>query len=135
MLALDGLNRGQNKLRRKSLGFSTDAHCFACGYDTHLMLGGGRKNFKTFAGWPVSCGTCSSVTTANFKASPLACTSCGDQSVKPMASADWWMGDGERIENWGALFLTDGHYRCPCCGKFELRFGTNVGGHDRIRWD
>ena len=23
------------------MGISTDAHCFACGYDTFLMLGGG----------------------------------------------------------------------------------------------
>ena len=33
------------------------------------------------------------------------------------------------------LALTDGHYRCPKCEKFELRFGTNVGGHDKVMWD
>lgn len=39
------------------------------------------------------------------------------------------------IERWGDLTLTNGHYRCPKCDKFELRFGTNVGGHGWIDWD
>jgi hypothetical protein len=49
------------------VGTSTDAHCFACGYDTFLMLGGGMANHTTHAAWPVSCKVCSSITTANFK--------------------------------------------------------------------
>ena len=44
------------------------------------------------------------------------------------------------IESWGwrdpaPLTLTDGHYRCPKCGEFELRFGTNVGCHPKVDWD
>lgn len=46
-----------------------------------------------------------------------------------------WNGDGKVIEKWLDLTLTDGHYRCPKCDKFELRFGTNVGGHDKVMWD
>jgi len=46
-----------------------------------------------------------------------------------------WNGNGKVIENWLDLTLTDGHYRCPKCDKLELRFGTNVGGHDKVMWD
>jgi hypothetical protein len=42
-----------------------------------------------------------------------------------------WQGDGTVIVNWmgSDLTITDGHYRCPRCGEFELRFGTNAGNH------
>jgi hypothetical protein len=33
------------------------------------------------------------------------------------------------------LTLTNGHYRCPKCGDFELRFGTNAGGHSMVMWN
>ena len=46
-----------------------------------------------------------------------------------------WKGDGKAIVNWGKLTLTNGHYRYPKCGEFELRFGTNVGGHGIMMWD
>src|SRR5690606_22301574 len=35
------------------LGTTTDAHCFACGYDTFLTVGGGMTNHATYAAWPV----------------------------------------------------------------------------------
>lgn len=117
------------------MGTSTDAHCFACGYDTFLMLGGGRANHTTYAAWPVSCKVCSAVTTANFKQSPLVCQKCQSSNVTPMTDPQEWKGDGKVIENWGTLTLTDGYYRCPKCGEFELRFGTNVGGHGMRMWD
>jgi hypothetical protein len=41
-----------------------------------------------------------------------------------------WKGDGEVIESSGELGLTSGHYRCPKCEKYELRFSD---GH--IDWD
>jgi hypothetical protein len=59
------------------MGSSTDAHCYSCGYDVFLMLGGGMANHTTFAAWPVTCENCNGVTTANFKLFPLACLKCG----------------------------------------------------------
>lgn len=40
------------------MGISTDAHCFACGYDTFLMLGAGMENHTTYEAWPVTCKDC-----------------------------------------------------------------------------
>ena len=116
------------------MGASTDAHCFACGYDTFLMLGGGMAD-STFAAWPVVCKECSAVTTANFEQAPLICQKCQSSNVTPMTDPHEWKGDGEVIENWGELSLTDGHYRCPKCDQFSLRFGTDAGGHGTIMWD
>ncbi len=124
------------------MGTSTDAHCSACGYDTFLMLGGGMSNHTTYAAWPVSCKTCAAVTTANFKESPLVCRSCKSQDVTSPTDLRWWKGDGNVIESWlmglardDALTLTNGHYRCPKCDEFELRFGTNAAGHPIRMWD
>jgi DNA-directed RNA polymerase subunit RPC12/RpoP len=117
------------------LGTSTDAHCFACGYDTFLMLGGSMANHATYAAWPVSCTVCSAITTANFKQSPLVCQECKSNNVIPVIDPHVWKGDGGIIERWGDLTLTDEHYRCPKCSELELRFGTNVGGHGKMMWD
>lgn len=117
------------------MGTSTDAHCFACGYDTFLILGSGMANHTTYAAWPVVCKGCSAVTTANFKQLPLTCGKCTTENVTLMTDRQEWKGDGKVIVNWGNLTLTDGRYRCPKCDEFELRFGTNVGGHGMIMWD
>lgn len=117
------------------MGTSTDAHCFACGYDTFLMLGGGRQNHRTHAAWPVTCKGCSAVTTANFRALPLACLECGGPDVVPVTDRSQWTGDGVQTQMWGDLRLTDGHYRCPKCGVFELRFGTDAGGYGKVMFD
>lgn len=94
-------------------------------------------NHETYAAWPVSCKTCAAVTTANFKETPLVCESCNSQDIIPPTDLQWWKGDGNVIESWGVrmgrddeLTLTNGHYRCPKCGKFELRFEAGA-----IFWD
>jgi hypothetical protein len=97
-------------------------------------------NHTTYAAWPVSCTVCAAITTANFKQSPLVCKGCESSDVTPLTEPQAWKGDGNVIETWGwldpdPLTLTDGHYRCPKCGEFELRFGTNVGGHRKVDWD
>jgi ribosomal protein S27AE len=117
------------------MGTSTDAHCYNCGYDAFLMLGSGMVNYATYAAWPVTCNQCKGVTTANFKKRPLACGKCKSVNVLPFDSEKLWRGDGEVTERWGELELTDGHYRCPECGEYELRFGTNAGGRGKILWD
>jgi hypothetical protein len=117
------------------LGTSTDAHCFACGYDTFLILGAGMMNFTTNASWPVSCKVCSAITTANFEQTPLACEACNSTNVGQMTDPHEWNGDGDVITSWGDLTLTSGHYRCPKCDKLELRFGTNEAGHQIVLWD
>jgi len=121
------------------MGFSTDAHCFACGYDTALRLGGGMSNHATYAAWPVICQTCSAVTTANYKQASLICEQCELGNVISVTDPRATAGDGEVVEQWGfgrdCLTLTNGHYRCPKCNATELRFGTNVGLHSLISWD
>jgi hypothetical protein len=117
------------------VGSSTDAHCYKCGYDVFLTLGGGMANHTTFAAWPVTCENCNGVTAANFKLFPLACLKCGSTHVLPFDDARLWKGDGKPSEQWGELPLTDGHYRCPNCREYELRFGTNAMGHGHILWD
>ncbi len=64
--------------------FTIDAHCFGCGYDTNLWLGGGMNSFEWLAAWPVACRHCSAVTTANFKALPLVCQTCQSIDVVKM---------------------------------------------------
>jgi len=113
-----------------NMGTSTDAHCYACGYKTFLMLGGGLANHTTYAAWPVSCKVCSAVTTANFKQSPLVCEACGGADVIPLTDPAIRKGGSEVVEGWGDLTLTDGEYKCPRCGEFALRFG-----HGHILWD
>jgi hypothetical protein len=71
---------------------------------------------------------CSAVTTANFERPPLVCEACGSPDVTQVTDPQCWTGDGDVIENWGALTLTNGHYRCPVCGTFELRFANGHGG-------
>ncbi len=117
------------------MGSSIDAHCFTCGYDTFLITGGGMHNHTKYAAWPVICLSCSAVTTGNFKSSPLLCERCKNSNVSPLTTPDQWKGDGKTIANWSDLTLTNGHYRCPKCNQFELRFGTNFGRHSIIMWD
>ena len=92
-------------------------------------------NHTTYAAWPVACRVCSDITTANFKQHPLACEVCQSKDVRPMSDPHEWSGDGEIVERWDALTLTDGHYRCPKCNEFELRFGTDEEGHGKLYWD
>lgn len=92
-------------------------------------------NHTTYAAWPVACRTCSAVTTANFKHLPLTCEACESSNVTQVTDPHEWAGDGDVIESWDDLTLTSGHYRCPSCDQFELRFGTNEGGHSEVRWD
>lgn len=112
------------------MGTSASAQCSACGYSTFLQLGGGRRNFRQYAAWPVHCRKCKEIETANFLQSPLICKTCGSSDVTPVSDPILWMGDGDRHISWQDLVLTTGHYRCPKCDGFSLRFSP--GG---MQWD
>lgn len=99
------------------------------------MLGAGMSDHTWYAAWPVYCKECSAVTTANFKKLPLICEGCQSKNVVPFSDHSLWKGDGQEHEQWTDLTLTDGHYRCPKCNAFELRFGTNAAGHEEIMFD
>ena len=94
------------------MGNSSDAHCFACGYDTGLFLGAGMSNHQTYAAWPVKCNQCKEVTTANHKSEPLTCNECNSLNVTSYSDKSLWLGDGENswTLQWGDLKLTNGHY-------------------------
>lgn len=112
------------------MGTSANVRCSACGYKTSLRLGGGRANHRVYAAWPVNCDDCAETTTANFKQVPLVCRTCSGSNVAPVANDRNWVGDGKTNVNWGDLELTDGHYRCPKCDAFELRFTYGM-----MHWD
>lgn len=94
------------------------------------MIGGGRSNFRTYCAWPVSCLRCEEITIANFRDQSLSCLKCGGADVVQMTDKGFWKGDGRAILTAWELSLTDGHYRCPKCSKFELRFQG-----DGLLWD
>lgn len=118
------------------VGTSTDAHCFACGYDTFLLIGGGMLDHLKNVAWPIYCKSCNAITTGNHKQEPLTCKACNTMDVVPINDPSVWLGDNEgTCEMWGRLKLVDGHYRCPKCAQFRLRFGKNAGGHGKLSWD
>lgn len=104
------------------MGTSANAECASCGYEEQLALGGGMRNFQTYAAWPVWCDACRRVTTANHLAEPIACERCGSDAVKMASDPAVWRGDGKVTITWNDLKLTDGHYRCPRCDAFTLSF-------------
>jgi hypothetical protein len=116
------------------MGSSTDVHCFACGYDQQLLIGGGFRGQASW--WPVSCPHCAAITTANARQAPQVCSACKSPDVLELTDP---RVSGQQIEN--AAFdaedsgLPSGRCRCPKCGEWELRFGTNVGKHFPIMWD
>lgn len=123
---------------------SVDAHCFSCGYDKLLMVGGLMTNFKVYSAEPVSCENCKEMTTANYKATPLTCEVCNSSNVLRIDDPSTWLGDVDGSEGLPLLPLMlgnsdtphlRGHYKCPKCGKFELRFGTNHADHPIISAD
>jgi hypothetical protein len=95
-----------------------------------MLLGGGMLSHHTLEAWPVTCNQCSAATTANFKNRPLRCLECDSVDVLPFDDPTLWKGDGKPNVCWGELKLTDGHYRCPKCGKYELNFSEG-----EILWD
>ncbi len=117
------------------VGTSIDAHCFSCDYETFWVLGAGRADFQTRLDWPVSCSNCRAITTADYKQAPLACKQCNSTEVVKVNDAANTFGDGERVERWENQILTNGHYRCPKCDRFELRFGTYHSGFSSISID
>ncbi len=112
------------------MGTSTIARCTTCDYEASLRLGGGMVDHMTYAAWPVSCRRCPAITTANFKASPLACVKCGTADVTPMNDVSLWQGDGRPVLTWDDLTLSDGHHRCPKGDSFTLRFKPGL-----LLWD
>jgi len=127
---------------------SIDAHCFSCGYDTLLMIGGLMSNHHVYSSGPIRCDGCHAITTANYKALPLRCGVCKSAIVSPMRAPVNWLGDDDPdAGEWAGRLLPalrsrgndhldlPGHYKCPKCCKFELRFGTNYSGHGYMSAD
>lgn len=81
-------------------------------------------NHATFSAWPTMCEDCLSVTTANFKHSPLVCLDCGGEKVTPLFTDD----ELNIIKNWGPP--TGSNYSCPKCKESSLAF--EAGG---MMWD
>lgn len=121
---------------------SVDAHCFSCGYDTLLMIGSLLSSHDVYLAGPVCCGSCKAITTANYKGTELTCEVCKSSNVSPMRDSANWLGDDEHdVGVWVGLLLRTpgprdndhldlpGHFKCPKCCEFELRFGTDYLEH------
>lgn len=119
------------------MGSSTDAHCYNCGYDVYLSIGGGMFSYLEKTDWPIHCFECKTITSTNIRISPLTCTNCKSTNVKEVQDKELYAGDGNysAITCWERQ-LTDGNYKCPKCNKFTLRYGTDyIGRGPPIRWD
>jgi len=88
------------------------------------------SNFHKYCAWPVLCPRCAEITIANFRKKPLSCLECASTDVVKMTDKSTWKGDGVASLMAWDLTLTDGHYRCPKCNKFDLHFED--GG---MQWD
>ena len=104
------------------MGQSSRAYCSACGYQVGIRVGGPRAGFREYSAWPVTCAVCRAITSANTCKLPLVCRECGSSNVIELQDSRTYTGDGERtvLQAWNRK-LTDGRYKCPRCGGFELR--------------
>lgn len=103
------------------------------------MIGSLMSNYQVYSARPVICESCKAITTANFTAAELTCETCKSSNVSPVRDPANRLGDDdsefvERAElplPLRELFDLDlpGRYKCPKCGTFELRFGTDFMGH------
>ena len=113
------------------MGSSTQARCRSCGYDSDMLIvGSGMMEGNLY--WPVICEKCEEVTTANFERPRLQCRKCRTTRVIRISASKVWKGDGNIVQEWGDYFVTDGHYQCPKCKKFELEFGES---DIQVQWD
>lgn len=119
------------------MGSRTDAHCYSCGYDVELSIGGGMFTYQEFTNWPVHCSDCNSISSTNIRLESLSCSNCGSANVMEVQNSELYAGDGKHtsVTCWERK-LTDGHYKCPKCDKFTLRYDTDFADRGpSIRWD
>ena len=75
--------------------------CEGCGYTGNLRVGGIRRTYATNQPWPVYCEGCQSITTANYRSSPLICKSCGSDRVCHIDSPEIYAGNGkDTMHSW-----------------------------------
>jgi len=112
------------------MGSQALAHC-DCGLTATSLIGGGRSDFQENCWFPAACRGCNQVVEVNLLKPPLRCPDCNSLEVTSYTDPSLAKDDGERdLITWGQHHLTNGHYQCPACGQFTLRFGR--GG---LLWD
>ena len=113
------------------MGRSVQAKC-ACGYEAEVPTGCGLAG-PVPDYFPAHCRRCAAVVPADATSWPTTCSRCGDE-VALYDAPDEQLTAGphtvleERTVTDPAIRhrLNDGTYRCPACGRFELRF--RLGG-------
>ena len=104
------------------MGSEVMAYC-ACGTRATSLIGSGKIDFRENNFFPAHCKRCSLVVQANLKEKPVSCPDCDGHEVTPYTEPDLAKGDGDRnVATWGENILTNGHYHCPACGDYTLRF-------------
>jgi predicted RNA-binding Zn-ribbon protein involved in translation (DUF1610 family) len=102
------------------MGRSSSLECSACGYSVRFIVGALFRDQGSISRWPVSCADCNEISSANVLASPLKCSNCGSNNVVELQDNHAGDGGGTILSLHGRV-LKDGRYKCPRCGKFELR--------------
>jgi predicted RNA-binding Zn-ribbon protein involved in translation (DUF1610 family) len=102
------------------MGRSSNLKCSACGYNASFIVGALMSDHGDISRWPVSCADCNEISSANVLASPLKCSKCGSNNVVELQDNHAGGGGGTILSLHGRV-LKDGRYKCPRCGKFELR--------------
>jgi DNA-directed RNA polymerase subunit RPC12/RpoP len=104
------------------MGRASSLECSACGYSVRFIVGALFRDQESISRWPVSCADCNEISSANVLASPLQCSKCGSRNVVELQDALAGDGGGTMLlSGEDGRVLKDGRYKCPRCGKFELR--------------
>jgi hypothetical protein len=112
------------------MGSQSFAFC-NCGLRATTLIGGGFSDFQENCRFPALCRGCNQVVEVNLLKPPLSCPECTSREVIPYTDPTLAKGDGDgEVITWGDHNLTNGHYQCPACGQFTLRF--RPGG---LHWD
>lgn len=117
------------------MGSAVIARC-AGGLEELITIGGGMATFQTSCLFPAACRTCETVVRINLLDAVPRCPTCECKTVVPYSDSRLIGLPGSRnvfswtLPNGTKVALTDGTYKCPHCGKTELRF-SDAG----IHWD
>jgi DNA-directed RNA polymerase subunit RPC12/RpoP len=104
------------------MGRSSNLKCSGCGYSASFTVGALMSDDGNVCRWPVSCADCNEISSANVLASPLQCSNCGSRNVVELQDVHAGDGGGTMLlRGEEGRVLKDGRYKCPRCGKFELR--------------
>ncbi len=116
------------------MGFTIEARCDSCGFQSEAAIGAGMANFTELSEWPAFCSVCDTMVSVNTLRKPIACFSCGSTQVTKYGDPALSDNAGREVGSWsGQALHASGHY-CPGCKARTLTFGDRFG-RPRIMFD